>query len=311
MLIKLVRTFKAGWKNLIRNGSLAVATVGVITTALFIINIQGVTVFSNYKFLEDVKDKVSISVYVDTDVAEEEVLQIKKEIENYSEVSEVNYTSREDALSKFKDSTKDNKTIQKALDEIEDNPLGAVLNVKANNPDQYKEIASKIENSSAKDKLLAVNYRKYKKVIDNINQGIKSNQKIAFTLGITFSLIAILITFNSIKITMYVHQKEIEIMRLVGASNNYIRLPFLWEGIFYGLIATLIAVPLSYFYLDFVSSGGDSGALLPLSNSRFIEMFLRDYFVNNFFQILFSQILLGTLLGVLSSVIAIRRYLKV
>lgn len=296
---------------MIRNGSLAVATVGVITTALFIINIQGVTVFSNYKFLEDVKDKVSISVYVDTDVAEEEVLQIKKEIENYSEVSEVNYTSREDALSKFKDSTKDNKTIQKALDEIEDNPLGAVLNVKANNPDQYKEIASKIENSSAKDKLLAVNYRKYKKVIDNINQGIKSNQKIAFTLGITFSLIAILITFNSIKITMYVHQKEIEIMRLVGASNNYIRLPFLWEGIFYGLIATLIAVPLSYFYLDFVSSGGDSGALLPLSNSRFIEMFLRDYFVNNFFQILFSQILLGTLLGVLSSVIAIRRYLKV
>ncbi len=311
LFIKLARTFKSGWKNLLRNGSLAVATVGVITITLFIINIQAATVFANNMLLKEVEDRVNISVYVNTDVNESETLKIKEKIEAYPETQKVSYISREDALADFRESTSENETIQKAIKELGGNPLGAVLNVKAHNPDQYEAISQKIERSDFKDKVFKVNYQKYRSVIDDLNKEIKSNQRVALSLGITFSLIAILITFNSIRITMYAHQKEIEIMRLVGASNNYIRLPFLWEGIFYGLIAVLIAVPLSYFYLHFVATGEASSSVLPFSNSRFIQSFLRGYSVDNLVWIILSQLFLGAFLGVVSSIIAIRRYLKV
>jgi len=311
MFAKLSRTFKSGWKNLIRNGSLAIATIGVITITLFIINVQGATVFANNTLLKEVESRVNISVYVNTEMSEAETLKIKSEIERYPEVKSVEYISREDALASFKELNSDNETIQRAISELGENPLGAALNIRAYNPDQYQAISKKIEASSFRESVLEVNYQKYRGVIENLNKEIKSNQRMALTLGITFSVIAILITFNSIRITMYAHQKEIEIMRLVGASNNYIRLPFLWEGIFYGLIAAIIAIPLSYFYLKIVATGDASGSVLPFSNSRFIQSFLSGYFVENALWIISSQLFLGILLGVISSVLAIRKYLKI
>jgi len=109
---------------------------------------------------------------------------------------------------------------------------------------------------------------------------------------------------------MYSHRQEIEIMRLVGASTNYVRLPFIWEGIFYGFIASVIVLPLSYFYLKFISSGG-GGSILPFSNTRFIDDFLKNFFMENIAWIIVFQIMAGIFLGVISSVIAIRKYLKV
>jgi len=311
MFAKLSRTFKSGWKNLVRNGSLAVATIGVITITLFIINVQAATVFANNTLLEEVEDRVNISVYVNTEISESEILKIKNEIERYPEVKSVQYISREDALASFKELNSENETIKKAIEELGENPLGAALNIRAHDPNQYQMISKRIENSSFKESVMEVNYQKYSGVIENLNKEIKSNQRIALTLGITFSIIAVLITFNSIRITMYAHQKEIEIMRLVGASNNYIRLPFLWEGIFYGLIAVVIAVPLSYFYLRIMATGDGGGSVLPFSNSRFIQSFLSGYFVQNAVWIIFSQLFIGIFLGVISSILAIRKYLKI
>lgn len=129
-------------------------------------------------------------------------------------------------------------------------------------------------------------------------------------LGLTLSLIAIMITFNSIKITMYSFRQEIEIMRLVGASNNYIRLPFLWEGILYGFVSVLISLPLSYFYLKFLSQGASASSVLPFSNDIYIEKFLTSYLHEHIWMFILSQFALGTLLGIISSLIAIRKYLK-
>ncbi len=311
MLLKLVRTLKAGLNNLVRNGWLTVATVSVLTIALFIVNVQIAIVVANNLLLDDIENRVNISVYVNTDVPENEITDIKNEIERYSEVESINYVSREQALEDFKERNKDNETIQKAVEELGSNPLGAVLNIKAYNPDDYNNISGKIEQASFSEKISKINYQKYRSVIDNLNKEIKSNQRVAVVLGLTLSIIAVLITFNSIRITMYAHRQEIEIMRLVGASNNYIRMPFIWEGIFYGLIAAVIAVPLSYFYLNFVAAGEAANSILPFSNTRFIQTFLSDYFVRNLHYVVLSQFVFGMLLGVISSAIAIRKHLKV
>lgn len=311
MLRKILRTFKAGVQNFFRNGWLSIATVSVIVITLFIINIQIAVVFANEMLLREVEDRVNISVYVNLDVPEEEIMNMKEVIEAYQEVIAVEYISKEDALADFKERNKDNETIQQSIEELGTNPLGAVLNVKAADPSLYESIASKIEQSTYGEKISKVNYQKYRGIIDNLNKEIKSNQRVAIALGATLSVIAILITFNSIRITMYSHRQEIEIMRLVGASNNYIKFPFIWEGIFYGIAAAIITVPLVYFYLNFIGSDDMADSILPFSNTRFIQQFLSDYFLKNLALVLAGQFLFGIFLGVVSSAIAIRRHLKV
>lgn len=311
MLIKLIRTFKAGAQNFFRNGWLSVATVSVIVIALFIINIQAGIVVANQLLLQDVRDRVNISVYFNTDVEEEQIRKNAEDIKGFQNVSSVEFISKEQALSEFKERNKGNETIQKSIEELGMNPLGAVLNVKSDNPDNYEGIAAAIEASEFSDQISKVNYHKYKDVINGLNNEVKSNQRIAIFLGATLSLIAVLITFNSIRVNMYAHRQEIEIMKLVGASNNYVRMPFVWEGVFYGLAGALLAVPLAYLYLNYISAGDAANSILPFSSTKFIQTFLEEYFFKNIAVVVAGQFILGMILGVVSSLIAIRKYLRV
>jgi cell division transport system permease protein len=167
-----------------------------------------------------------------------------------------------------------------------------------------------IRSSQYRDVISSINYDKYETVIDNLSGQIESNRKIGFILGGTLSLVAILITFNSIRITMFAYGKEIEIMKLVGASNNYIRMPFVWEGIFYGIISSVIALPLSFVYLKSVAANETAGAIMPFSSGIYLDEFLSGFFMENLWWIALGEIGAGILLGVVSSLIAIRRYLK-
>lgn len=311
MFTKLVRTLKAGVQNFIRNGWLSVATVSVIVIALFIINVQVAIVTANELLLKDVQSHVNISVYFNTDVDETKVINAKDQIRQYPNVTLVEFISKEQALADFKENNKDNETIQRSIEELGSNPLGPVLNVNATDPNHYEGIASQIEQSEFASDISKVNYRKYQGIIDSLNNEIKANQRVAILLGLTLSIVAILITFNGIRINIYAHKQEIEIMRLVGASNNYVRLPFIFEGIFYGVAAAIVAVPLAYFYLSFIASGDTSNSILPFSNTKFIQTFLNDYFIKNIALVILSQFFFGILLGVISSAIAIRKYLKV
>jgi len=310
-LIKIGRTIKYGILNIVRNGWLSIGTISIILITLFMINIQTAIVFSNHLLLKDMQDKINVSVYFKDDTSQEEVFKIKEQIENLPEVKEVIFISKEEALSQFKEFNKDKEEIQKSLEELAENPFGAILNIKAHHPDQYGAIAEKIEQMDGHDQIKFVNYLKYKSVIDNLGQEMKSNQRVALLMGMTLSIIAILITFNSIRITIYSHRQEIEIMRLVGASNKYIQLPYIWEGIFYGFVAALVSVPLAYFYLSFISQGSGADSVLPVSNTTYLKEFLSDYFSQNIFLIFLSHLLLGISLGTVSSFIAIRRYLKI
>lgn len=311
ILIKIGRTIKYGLLNIIRNGWLSVATISIILITIFMINIQTGVVFSNHLMLKDVQDKINISAYFKSDVPEEEAQKIKEQVASFPEVKEVVFVSREEALSQFREFNKDKEVIQQSLEELGENPFGAIINIKAHDPTQYEIISQKIQQLEGSEKITFVNYLKYKSVIDNLSQEVKSNQKVALLLAITLSIITILITFNSIRITIYSHRQEIEIMRLVGASNKYIQLPYIWEGIFYGFVAAFLAVPLAYLYLSFISKGAGADSILPFSNTEYLREFLENYFSKNIFLVFVIDLILGVILGAVSSFIAIRRYLKV
>jgi len=310
MWLQFKRTFKAGMQNFKHNLWLAMATVGVIAVALFIINMQVSNIFANNLLLKDIQDEVNISVYLNQDVSPEIAHKIEEEIKKDSRVERVGYISKEDRLEKFNNDEKGNKVIEEVMSEL-GNPFGITLNIKAYNPDDYSKIYEFIKNGDFKNKIESINYEEHEGVINGLNSEIKSSQKMAMIVGIILSVIAILVTFNTIRITIYTHRKEIEIMKLVGGSNLYVTAPFIWEGIFYGTIAALVAIGASYTYLHFIVLENSGDTVLSLSNAKFIKQFLEMYFMDNIVLIIGAQFLAGIMLGVISSLITIRKYLKV
>jgi cell division transport system permease protein len=302
MFLTIGRTFKEALKNLFRNGWLSVATISILILSLYVVSVLFVVTHTVDNILKDVQEKVNVSVYFKPAISEEEIFKIKSDLQLNGSVKSVNYVSRDTALENFKRDNADEPIILQSLQEIGDNPLLASLVVKARDVDQYQSIADYINNASYKDKIGRINYGRNKEIIDKLNSVIATIRRVGISLGIIFAIISILITFNTIRITIYAQRREIEIMRLVGASNTFIRLPYIFEGIIYGILASIISMLILFLTLKFITPYVSS--VVPTEN-------LIDFYNNNFFQIFGIQLLVGVLLGIFSSAIAMRKYLKI
>lgn len=305
-----MRTFKSGAKNFVRNGWLSIATVSVMVITLFVVNTQLAIIGANDLRLKDVQNRVNISVEIRPETTATELEEFQRELQAYDQVLSVELVDKEEALAEFKSFTQSGSTIQSGIETLGENFLYDTLVLKTHDPSQYEEVVKKIETSASAKYVEEINYHKYRTIIDGLSSELKTTRKFSLTLAITLSLVAILVTFNSIRITMYSHKQEIEIMKLVGASNNYVRFPFIWEGIFYGLASALVAIPLSFFYLKFITNGEASSSVFAFSNTKFLKEFLSVYFMNNIFVIVSLQFVLAVMLGVISSLIAMSKYLK-
>jgi len=279
-----------------------VAAVSILTLALLIISVILVLSISANLGLKFIQDKIDIRVYFKSDVEETRIMAFRSEIQKYKEVKSADYVSKNKALDDFKAANAGKPDILKAIDAVDENPLLASVNIKAVNPEQYDIITKSVENSTFKDDIASINYQQYKLVIDRFNSTIKTIRKTGAFLFILFSLIAILITFNVIRMTIFNHGTEIEIMRLVGASNNFIRLPFVFEGVIYGCCAAVIAVILLFPIVKIVTPY--------IIGSAYVKVIEAD-FLRYLVFIFIAQLFVGTALGIISSLLAIRRYLKI
>jgi cell division transport system permease protein len=302
MFLIFTRTFNESLKNLWRNGLLSIAAISVLVFSLYTISILYLLTATTDNILKEIQQKVNVTVYFKSDVSEENILKIRQDLGNYSEIKSADYVSKEKALDDFKKNNSDNPVILQSLEEIGDNPLLPSLVIKANNPNQYESVASYISTASFKDDIARINYSKNKEIINKLNSLVSEIRKIGLSLAILFSFIAILITFNTIRITIYSHKQEIEVMRLVGASNLYIRLPFIFEGVTYGVIASVISMIFLLITIKFVAPY--ISKVIPSEN-------LLSFYFTNFAILIGMQILIGTLLGIFSGMIAIRKYLKI
>ena len=300
--IKLKRTFNEGLNNFQRNGWLSFATVSVLAISLYVISVTIILGVTANIVLKNIEDKINVSVYFNSDVDESKILDIKNSLIGYQEIKSIDYVSKDQALEQFKKLGDSNPSINQALDEIGDNPLLSALVIKAKDPSQYDVIVSAINGSSFASDISRVDYEENKAAIQRLTSIMKIVEQVGLTLGIVFVFIGILITFNAIRLTMYAHKQEFEIMRLVGASNIYIRMPFVFEGIFYGAVSSIVVL-LGLFIT--------SKFLAPLTQGSIAGGDILSFYFAHFFTIFGCLLLSGILLGTISGVIAIRRYLKV
>jgi cell division transport system permease protein len=299
--LKLWRTFKEGGRNFRRNGWLSFATVSILTLSLFIVSLSVLLGVTTSLVLQNMREKVSVNVTFNPDVPEEKILEIKTELSKFTkEIASVEYVSRDQALKDFL--AKNNPVIAKAIDEIGENPLLASLNIKAVRPEDYPLIVDELQKSTFQSDINRINYEENRRIFERLERINQATQKSGLAIGITFILIAILITFNTIRITIYSHRQEFEVMRLVGASNLYVRTPYIFEGILYGLAAAAVTMLLLL---------GIAYYIAPLTQGAIPQGNFLNLYLQNFHWILLGLVVLGTLLGVISSAIAIRRYLKV
>ncbi|NTV41412.1 MAG: ABC transporter permease [Candidatus Moranbacteria bacterium] len=301
-ITKLQRTFKEGLHNFYRNGWLSFATVSVLAISLYIISATLMIGVTSKIVLRNVQEKINVSVYFNSDIEDAKIEDIKSKLIGYQEIKSIDFVSKEQALEQFKKLGNNNPSISQALDEIGENPLLSALVIKAKSPSQYEIIVKAINGSNFSEDVSRIDYEENKVAIERLNNIIKIVQQVGITLGIIFIFIGVLITFNAIRLTMYAHKQEFEIMRLVGASNTYIKMPFVFEGILYGVSSSLgvmVALFVTSKFLSPITRGSISGGNI------------MDFYLGHFFIILLLLLISGVALGTISAAIAIRRYLKI
>ena len=305
MMIDLKRIIRAGYTNFRRGGLVSWAAVLVTTITLSvivaIILLQTVLYFS----LNAIKDKVDVTIYFNVGAPEDQIMFLRSSMEKLPEVQNISYVSAEESLRIFRERhEKDYPTIQ-ALDEIGTNPLGAYLNIKAKEVSQYESISNFLQSDNAlvtnSNRIIdKVNYHQNKVVIERLNSIISGAQKLGFIITFILIIISVIITFNTIRLTIFISREEIGVMRLVGASKMRVNGPFMVEGAIYGIISTVITMVIFW----------PVTAWFGRNMTAFLGIDLYSYYTSNFVQIFFIALLSGVFLGMLSSYIAARKYLN-
>jgi len=301
MFVAFRRIFKLGWQSFTRDGGLAAATVFILVIVIALVTSLFILKEVSQFLIASIQEKVDISVYFKERALETEILNIKEEISKIPEVKEVKYISKVKALEEFVERHKDEPVLMESLEEV-GNPFLASLNIKAWEASQYGVIANFLEHPVYEDLVEKVDYYQRKPVIEKIFALSAGMEKTGWMGAIILVVVAILVTFNTIRLAIYNFREEIKIQRLVGAGNWFIRGPFLVQGVISGISAALICLLI----FSLISWG-----LSPKIEIFFPGLNIFQIFVSNFWTIVLIQLSTGILLGVISSTLAIRKYLKV
>ncbi|MFH1175340.1 MAG: permease-like cell division protein FtsX [bacterium] len=299
-LLNFYRIIKQGVINFKRNGLLSTATVSIMAITLFVMGALFITTDLFQNVSEELQSKINITAYFKEDAPEEKILSARKFLLENSQVKNVEYVSKEEAYELFKDTHKDDPTITASLYELQSNPLPASLNIKAESPENYSEIAENLRKSEFSELIEKVNDKQNEGAIKRLASIISNTKKFGVILTAILGIIVVLVTFNTIRLTIYNHKQEIEIMKLVGGTNSFIRAPYIVEGLLYGIFASIISIGILYLAIIAVSS--KITGFLPSSD-------LVSFYKSSFWMILFMEIAIGSVLGITSSFIAIRKYL--
>lgn len=300
------RIVRSGFVGFWRNAFVSLAAIFVMTVALFVI---GTTLLLDQLLgvsLQNIQNKVDINVYFVTSAEETDIMALKTSLEALPEVAEVTYTSASTSLALFRERHQNDETIIQGLEELNENPLGATLAIRAKQTSQYESISQFLEDQktsqSPQSPLIdEINFVKNKNAIDKLTAIIGAVERSSLVTMAFLVVASVLITFNTIRLAIYTTREEISVMRLVGASNTFIRGPFMLQGTMYGLIAGVIAILLLYPILLWIGP----------ETQEFFEFNLYTYFVSEFPRIFGLIVGLGMALGLVSSILAVSRYLRV
>ncbi len=273
------------------------ATIILVTGLLFF---QAMASF----LISQIQEKIDIAAYFKEETSEQDILKVREEILKISpDIKDVKYISKEEAMRIFAERHKDENVFLRALEEVGTNPFLASLNIRTNGePAQYEEISNILQTAEFSKFIDKVDFSQKKDTIEKVFSITSDINKFGLVLSLILIIVAVLVVFSTIKLAIDSSKEEISTMRIVGASNWFIRGPFIIQGAIYGFLAFLICILISALSAYLISP--KLGATLPGFN-----MF--DYFLGNFWFFSLIQLGFGVGLGAISSFIVVRRHLDI
>jgi len=304
MWLTAKRVARYGLIGFIRNGFVSLSAVLIMTITLLVAAALIVSSAALQSVLQQLTQKVDVTVYFTTNASDDQIQQLTNSLKALPEVASVTYVSRDQALAAFQARHANDQLTMQALQELGDNPLGSSLEIRAKDPSQYESIAKFLDsqqNTTAGSAIDKVNFFQNKAAIDKLSQIISTTKEIGLAVAIVFGLASLLIAFNTIRLAIYTARDEIGVMNLVGASNWYVRGPFMIAGVLYGVISGIVVLLILYPIAVWLGPG----------SQQFLGTFnVYTYFTSNFIPIFAIVMGSGIALGALSSYLAVRRYLR-
>lgn len=301
MFVSLKRVIRYSWISFKRQATLSFATVFIMILTVSLIGFLFLFHQVSQIFITQLQERADFSIYFKEGVTEEDILKIKQEISNMPEVKKIEYVSHSEAVKKL---TERHPELKESVEETKGILNLASLNICASSVFQYQTIIDFLENNNNRFKNLIakIDYPQRKLIIERIYKLTSDINRFLIFVSLVLGIIAVLVAFNQIRLAIYNLRKEIAIQRLVGASNWFIRGPFLIQGIISGILATLI----SLLIFTFVIWGLKSKIAILLPEIDAFQLFL-----NNFWILVLIQLTTALMLGIISSFVAIRKYLKI
>ncbi len=303
MMRRIVRT---GILNFIRNAWLGIAAMAVMVITLTIILFSVIANATFANTIQTITDRIDISVYIKDEVTSKQLDGLITQVRGLENVRDVNFVTKDEALKVYRQQNANNPELLQAISQTE-NPLPASLQIRPKDPNRIESIRTFLEKPEIK--ALQSDETSYsgdrKAAIDKITSATNFFQRAGIAGVIVFAVISMLIIFNTIQMAIFNRRDELTIMRLLGASTNFIRGPFIVESIMYGVVSGLVSITIvrSLFSISAKTFEASSLGLLDIQ-------FSNQYFSRHFWLFLLLQLLVGIFIGALSSLIATRRYLK-
>jgi len=292
-LLSFTRIIKFSLQDIGRNIWLSIVTITILILALISINMLLLVQTIGDTAIRAVKEKVDISLYLKANAEEDKILALKAEVSNLGQVKEVNYISKAEALEFFREKNKNNPEILQALRELGRNPLSPSLVIKPENTESVKELINEL-NRIDNEIIESRNFTDHELMLNKINSITKKVSEVGLFISSIFILTTLLVVYNSIRVAIYTHRREIKIMRLVGASNPFVYMPFLVSSLVYALVGVVVVVAIFYPFL---------GLLQPYLEAFFIgyNVDIVSYFNSNFIKIFGLQFIGIAIINILAS----------
>lgn len=302
MITALRRIIKLGWKSLSYDWGVTTTTIFVLVLTVALITsiflLKGVSQF----LIQKIEEKIDISVYFKEDIDETKIMEVRDELLGISDAGNIQYVSKDQALEDFTKRHEQEEVLMQSLTEIGINPFLASINIKAADPTEYEKIAQFLEKGDFMDSIQKVDYYEKKPVIERIFNLASYFKQVGIALSVLLIFFSFLVVLNTTRLAIYNLREEIQVQRLVGASNWFIRGPFLVQGMIAGAISAFIA------FVIFISG---CWLLNPNISNLFSDLNIWKYFTDNLLSIILIQLGAGIFLGFVSSFIAIRKHLKI
>lgn len=285
--------FQIAWKHIRRSPYQALAALVIMVLTFFVISVFTLLSFGSENILNYFETRPQITAFLEDEVTQEQIENLKIRLKNTEKVAELKYTSKEEALAIYREQNKDDPLL---LEMVTADILPASLDVSAVDSASLPELAEILRGAEGVEEVLF-----QEDVVATLTSWTQMIRKVGLILVSFLVLISLLVVLIIVGMKISIKKEEVEILRLLGASGGYIRNPFLLEGALYGVFGALLAWGLVYLCLLYAT---------PFLTSFFGEISLLPIPLEFMFALLGGEVLLGVLIGSLASFLAVRRYLR-